>query len=75
MMVSVRLAVAEKRQHVHGVWLQRKDEVSYERYKEKRNQAKRVVRVAEVRVDERWGRNNKMLWKEVHRIRKETSEN
>ena len=49
--------------------------MSYERYKEKRNQAKRVVRVAEVRVDERWGRNNKMLWKEVHRIRKETSEN
>ena len=46
------MAVAEKRR-AYEVWLQRKDEVSYERYKEKRNRAKRVVRDAKVSADER----------------------
>ena len=79
---DVRKAVAEKRQ-AYEVWLQRRDEASYESYKERRNQAKRAVRVAKVRADERWGRkltenfqeNKKMFWKEVKRIRKGTSRN
>ena len=33
---DVSVAVAEKR-HAHEVWLQRKNDVSYERCKEKRN--------------------------------------
>jgi len=39
---EVSVVIAEKRR-AYEVWLQRKDEVSYERYKEKRNRAKRVV--------------------------------
>ena len=68
--------------YVHGVWLQRKDEVSYERYKEKRKQAKRTVHVAKVHADERWCRkvsknfhDDKIFWKEVHKIRKGTTGN
>ena len=56
--------------------------MSYERCKEKRNLAERAVHVAKVSADERWGRQmsetfheNKMSWKEVHRIRKGTSGN
>ena len=32
-----------KKKRVYGVWLQRKDDISYEGYKEKKNQHKRVV--------------------------------
>ena len=78
---AIRLAVAERR-HALVVWLQRKDEMLYERYKKKRNQAKRAVDVAKVHADERWGRKmtenfheNKMIWKKVQRTRKETSGN
>ena len=39
------------------MWLQRKDEVSYESYKEKRNQAESAVRVAKISADERMSRN------------------
>ena len=39
---AIRVAVAEKR-HAHEVRLQRKNEVSYKRYKEKRNQTERAV--------------------------------
>ena len=46
------MAVAEKR-HLHEMWLQKKDEVPYEKYKEKINQAKRAMRVVKVRADER----------------------
>ena len=56
--------------------LQKKDDVSYERYKEKINQAKRTVRVAKVSADKSWDRKiteniheNKMFWKEVQMIR------
>ena len=74
---EVSMAVAEKRR-AFEVWLQQKDEVSYGRYKEKRNQARRAVRHAKVAADERWGRrmtdnfqeNKKMFWKEVKRVRK-----
>ncbi|WP_435362528.1 hypothetical protein, partial [Klebsiella pneumoniae] len=52
---EVRIAVDDKRR-AFEVWLQQKDEVSYERYKEKRNQASRAVRRAKVAADERWGR-------------------
>ena len=45
---DVRLAVTEKR-YVYEVWQQRKDKVSFKRYKEKLKQTKRVVRVAKVR--------------------------
>ena len=73
---EARVAVAEKR-YAYELWLQSKDEGSYERYKEKRNRVKRVVRDAQVRADERWGRkmtgnfqrNKKMFWKEVKRLR------
>ena len=59
--------------------------MSYERYKENINQAKRAVRVTKVNANERWGRKmterfheNKMFWKEVlliQRIRKGISRN
>ena len=74
---EVRMAVKEKRQ-AFEVWLQRKDGASYEMYKEKRRLARREVRNAKVRADERWGNkltenfqeNKKMFWKEVKRVRK-----
>ena len=77
---ETRLAVREKRL-AFEVWLQKKDRESYERYKEKRNLAKRVIRNAKVKSDERWGKkmtdnfqeNKKMFWKEVKRVRKGTS--
>ena len=77
---ETRLAVREKRL-AFEVWLQKKDRESYERYKEKRNLAKRIIRNAKVKSDERWGKkmtdnfqeNKKMFWKEVKRIRKGTS--
>ena len=72
---EVSAVVKEKRQ-AYEVWLQNKDEVSYERYREKRNQVKRVVHQAQVRADERWGRkltenfleNKKMFWIDVNRM-------
>uniref|UniRef100_UPI003EBE6DD0 hypothetical protein n=1 Tax=Klebsiella pneumoniae TaxID=573 RepID=UPI003EBE6DD0 len=77
---ETRLAVREKRL-AFEVWLQKKDRESYERYKEKRNLAKRIIRNAKVKSDERWGKkmtdnfqeNKKMFWKEVKRVRKGTS--
>ena len=42
---------AEKR-HAHVMWPQRKDDVSFERYMEKRNQVKRAVCVAKMSADE-----------------------
>ncbi len=74
---EVSVAVSEKR-HAYEVWLQRKDEEAYERYKEKRTQVKRVVCNAKTSADDRWGRkltskfqeNKKMFWKEVKRLRK-----
>ena len=68
---DVWVAVAVKR-HAHDVWLQRKDEVSCERYKNKINQVKGTVCVAKVSADEKWGRKmtenfheNKMFWNKV----------
>ena len=46
------VVVAEK-MHANEVWLQRKDGVSFERYKDIKNLARRVVPVAKVSVDER----------------------
>ena len=53
------------------MWLQRKDEASYESYKEKKNQGEKVERIAKVNADERWCRKitesfndiKKNLWK------------
>ena len=74
---EVGVAVKGKKQ-AFEMWLQRKDEASYEAYKEKRRLVKRAVRNAKVRADERWGNkltenfqgNKKMFWKEVKRVRK-----
>ena len=52
---DARISITEKK-HTHEVQLQRKDEVSYERYKEKQNQAKWGLRVIKVSADERWCR-------------------
>ena len=54
---------------------------SCERYKECRDRAKRVVRDAQLRADERWGRkltedvhgNKRMFWKEVKTGRGQSS--
>ena len=77
---EVKLAVAEKRQ-AFETWLQSRTVASYERYKETRRQAKRVVKEAQERADDRWGRkltenfqvNKKMFWKEVMRTRRGTT--
>ena len=74
---EVKVAVEEKKR-AHGVWLQKKSEVSYERYKECKRRAMRAVRFAKARADERWGRkltedvqgNKRMFWKEVKKTRK-----
>ena len=77
---EVRIAVEEKKK-AHGIWLQRKDHDSYQKYKEKNAHAKQAVSIAKRRADERWGSkltedfsgNRKMFWKEVKRTRKEKS--
>ena len=71
----------ERKKKAFDVWLQRKTRTAYEHYKECRAQAKREVKLAKMRADERWGRkltedvkeNKKMFWKEVKRTRKESS--
>ena len=45
------MAVTDKR-HVNEVWLQGKDEVLYERYKEKRNEVTKCVRVIQSECSE-----------------------
>lgn len=75
-----RVAVEEKKS-AYGRWLQVRDEDGYERYKEKRSRARRVIREAKREADVRWGErlsrdvqeNGKMLWKEVKRLKKEGS--
>ncbi|MCP4254321.1 MAG: hypothetical protein GY775_13120, partial [Candidatus Scalindua sp.] len=68
----MKKVVADKRRAFEE-WLQERDDVSYERYRVKRNLVKEAKRV----VDRRWVmrlsgnfEENKMFWKEVKRVRK-----
>ncbi|MCP4264721.1 MAG: hypothetical protein GY777_03945, partial [Candidatus Brocadiaceae bacterium] len=74
---DVKKVVAEKRRAFEE-WLQKKDDLSYERYRVKRNLVKQIVKEAKRVADMRWGmrlsgnfkENKKMFWKEVKRVRK-----
>ena len=70
-------AVAEKRRAFEE-WLQRRDRVTYDRYRAQRVAVKLAVQAAKRMPDRRWGQrlgndfegNKKMFWKEVKRVRK-----
>ena len=70
-------AVAEKRRAFEE-WLQRRDKVTYDRYRAQRVAVKLAVQTAKRMADQRWGErlgndfdgNKKMFWKEVKRVRK-----
>ena len=70
-------AVAEKIR-ASEEWLQRRDRVTYDRYRAQRVAAKLVVQSAKRMADRRWGErlgndiegNKNMFWKEVKRVRK-----
>ncbi len=66
----------------YEVWLQKKDEESYEQYKVQRNRARRVVHYAKVNADVRCGRKltvnfqenkKKMFWEAVNMLRRGTA--
>ena len=70
-------AVAEKRRAFEE-WLQRRDNVAYDRYRAQRVVVKLAVEAAKRMADRRWGErlgndfegDKKMFWKEVKRVRK-----
>ena len=74
---EVGRAVAEKRR-AFKEWLQRRDRVTYDRYRAQRVAVKQAVQAAKRMADRRWGErlgndfdgNKKMFWKEVKRVRK-----
>ena len=74
---EVGRAVAEKRRAFED-WLQRRDRVTYDRYRAQRVAVKLAVQAAKRIADRRWGErlvidfegNKKILWKEVKRVRK-----
>ena len=59
-------------------WLQRRDRVTYDRYRAQRVAVKLAVQAEKRMADRRWGErlgndfegNRKMFWKEVKRVRK-----
>ena len=69
--------VAEKRRAVEE-WLQRRDRVTYDRYRAQRVAVKLAVQAVKRMADRRWGErlgnhfegNKKMFWKEVKRVSK-----
>ena len=74
---EVGRAVAEMRR-AFKEWLQRRDRVTYDRYRAQRVAVKKAVQAAKRMADRRWGErlgndfegNKKMFWKEVKRVRK-----
>ena len=74
---EVGWAVAEKR-IAFEEWLQRRDRLTYDRYRAQRVVVKRAVKVAKRMADWRWGErlgknfegNKKRFWKEVKRVKK-----
>ena len=68
-------AVAEKRRALEE-WLQRRDMVTYDRYRAQKVVMKRAVQVSKPMADQRWGErlgnsfggNKKMFWKEVSEL-------
>ena len=74
---EVGRAVAEKRR-AFDEWLQRRDRVTYNRYRAQRVAVKLAVQAAKRMADRRRGEqlgndfegNKKMFWKEVKRVRK-----
>ena len=78
----VKMKVEEKKR-AYEEWLQCGNSESYERYKEKKAEVKRVVKEAKRAADFRWGQgfgrdfeqDRKKFWKEVKRVRKGGSRN
>ena len=74
---EVSRAVAKKKRAFEE-WLQRRDRLTYDRYRIQRVVVKRAVKVAKRMADLRWGErlgnnfegNKKMFWKEVKRVKK-----
>ena len=74
---EVGRAVAKKRRAFEE-WLQRRDRVTYDRYRAQRVAAKLAVQAAKRMADLRWGErlgndfegNKKLFWKEVKQVRK-----
>ena len=74
---EVGRAVAEKRRAFEEC-LQRRDRVTYDRYRAQRVAVKLAVQAAKIMADRRWGErfgndfegNKKMSWKEVKQVRK-----
>ena len=74
---EVGRAVAKKRGAFEKL-LQRRDRVTYDRYRAQRVAVKQAVKAAKGMADRRWGErlgndfegNKKMFWKEVKRVRK-----
>ena len=74
---EVGRGVAEKRRAFEE-WLQRRDRVTYDRYRAPRVAVNLAVQPAKRMADRRWGErlgndfevNKKMFWKEVNRVRK-----
>ena len=74
---EVGRAVAEKRRAFEE-WLQRRDRVTYDRYRAQRVVVKLAVQAAKRMADRRWGErlgndfegNKNMFWKEVKRVKK-----
>ena len=70
-------AVAEKRRAFEE-WLQRRDRVTYDRYRAQRVAVKLALQAAKRMADRRWREqlgndfegNKKMFWKVVKRVRK-----
>ena len=73
----VKKVLREKRQ-MYERWLQSGRSEEWEMYKEKRREAKRLVKQEKRRANERWGEGlasnfkerKKMFWKEVKRVRR-----
>ena len=69
--------MAEKRRAFEE-WLQKRDRLTYDRYRAQRVVVKRAVKVANRMADWRWGErlgnnfegNKKMFWNEVKRVKK-----
>ena len=69
-------AVAEKRRAFEE-WLQKRDRVTYDRYRAQRVVVKLAVQVAKRMANRRWGErlgngfegDKKMFWKEVKRVK------
>ena len=66
---EVGRAVAEKRRAFEE-WLQRRDRVTYDRYRAQRVAVKRAVQAAKRMADRRWGERLESDWRMISRVTK-----